>query len=237
MAEPAGLGGNAVERPVAPQDRGGRGAGDRAHPPCGDRGAAQYAWAGHPMPKPAVRRPPMRSPVRNAPMQRPSQVNAPRNVPHRRRAKPAPPPRPAAMPRARPWTPPRPASRRNWRQRRKRLRESLGDLPDPLPRADRIEADVHRLRRQRDALGAVNLRAEEDAKTVQEEHDTLLHRERGPRGRDRQAAQRDRVAQQGRARAPADRLRAGQHELLEALHPSLRRWRSAAGPRGKRRPA
>ncbi len=55
------------------------------------------------------------------------------------------------------------------------LRERLGDLPDPLPRADRIEADVHRLRRQRDALGAVNLRAEEDAKTVQEEHDTLLH--------------------------------------------------------------
>jgi chromosome segregation protein len=54
------------------------------------------------------------------------------------------------------------------------LRETLGDLPDPLPRADRIEADVHRLRRQRDALGAVNLRAEEDAKTVQEEHDTLL---------------------------------------------------------------
>jgi chromosome segregation protein len=54
------------------------------------------------------------------------------------------------------------------------LRESLGDLPDPLPRADRIEADVHRLRRQRDALGAVNLRAEEDARAVQEEHDTLL---------------------------------------------------------------
>ena len=53
--------------------------------------------------------------------------------------------------------------------------KKLGDLPDPLPRADRIEADVHRLRRQRDALGAVNLRAEEDAKTVQEEHDTLLH--------------------------------------------------------------
>jgi chromosome segregation protein len=54
------------------------------------------------------------------------------------------------------------------------LREALGDLPDPMPRADRVEADVHRLRRQRDALGAVNLRAEEDAKTVQEEHDTLL---------------------------------------------------------------
>jgi chromosome segregation protein len=54
------------------------------------------------------------------------------------------------------------------------LCETLGDLPEPLPKADRIEADVHRLRRQRDALGAVNLRAEEDAKSVQEEHDTLL---------------------------------------------------------------
>ncbi|MBY6202869.1 AAA family ATPase [Maritalea mobilis] len=53
------------------------------------------------------------------------------------------------------------------------LLESLGDLPDPMPSADRIEGDVARLRRQRDALGAVNLRAEEDSREVQEEHDTL----------------------------------------------------------------
>jgi len=53
------------------------------------------------------------------------------------------------------------------------LLESLGDLPDPMPASDRIEADVHRLRRQREALGAVNLRAEEDASEVQEEHDSL----------------------------------------------------------------
>jgi len=53
------------------------------------------------------------------------------------------------------------------------LRESLGDLPDPIPPADRIEADAARLRRQRDTLGAVNLRAEEDAREVQQEHDTL----------------------------------------------------------------
>ncbi|MEJ6393409.1 chromosome segregation protein SMC [Gymnodinialimonas sp. 2305UL16-5] len=53
------------------------------------------------------------------------------------------------------------------------LRESLGDLPDPMPPADRVEADVMRLRRQRDSLGAVNLRAEEDAREVREEHDTL----------------------------------------------------------------
>ncbi len=53
------------------------------------------------------------------------------------------------------------------------LRETLGDLPEPIPSADRIEADVMRLRRQRDALGAVNLRAEENSKEVADEHDTL----------------------------------------------------------------
>ncbi|MGX9357035.1 chromosome segregation protein SMC [Roseobacteraceae bacterium S113] len=46
--------------------------------------------------------------------------------------------------------------------------------PEAMPRSDAIEADVNRLKRQRDALGAVNLRAEEDAKEVQEEHDTLV---------------------------------------------------------------
>ena len=46
--------------------------------------------------------------------------------------------------------------------------------PDEMPHADHLEAEVNRLKRQRDALGAVNLRAEEDAKEVQEEHDTLV---------------------------------------------------------------
>jgi chromosome segregation protein len=42
-----------------------------------------------------------------------------------------------------------------------------------MPDADHLETEVNRLKRQREALGAVNLRAEEDSKTVQEEHDTL----------------------------------------------------------------
>ena len=65
-----------------------------------------------------------------------------------------------------------------------RIHEESGETPkalldrlevDPvaMPEADRIEADVLRLRRQRDALGAVNLRAEEDAREVQQEHDAL----------------------------------------------------------------
>jgi chromosome segregation protein len=46
--------------------------------------------------------------------------------------------------------------------------------PDTMPGSEAIEADVNRLKRQRDALGAVNLRAEEDAREVQEEHDALV---------------------------------------------------------------
>ena len=53
------------------------------------------------------------------------------------------------------------------------LLETLGADPDAMPASDAIEADVNRLKRQRDALGAVNLRAEEDAAEVQTEHDTL----------------------------------------------------------------
>ena len=54
------------------------------------------------------------------------------------------------------------------------LLESLGADPEKMPASEDIEQDVNRLKRQRDALGAVNLRAEEDAKEVSEEHDTLL---------------------------------------------------------------
>ena len=53
------------------------------------------------------------------------------------------------------------------------LLEQLALDPAELPAADAAEAEVTRLRRQRDALGAVNLRAEEDARELQDEHDTL----------------------------------------------------------------
>ncbi len=54
------------------------------------------------------------------------------------------------------------------------LLESLDITPDNMPPSSQVEHDVNRLKRQRDALGAVNLRAEEDAREVQEEHDTLV---------------------------------------------------------------
>ena len=56
----------------------------------------------------------------------------------------------------------------------KQLLDSLGVEVSAMPPADAIENDLNRLRRQRDALGAVNLRAEEDAKEVAGEHLTLI---------------------------------------------------------------
>jgi chromosome segregation protein len=53
------------------------------------------------------------------------------------------------------------------------LLNQLEVSPDAMPNAQTLEADVNRHKRQRDALGAVNLRAEEDAQEVQQEHDTL----------------------------------------------------------------
>jgi len=54
------------------------------------------------------------------------------------------------------------------------LLETLDADPDNMRASDTLEADVNRLKRQRDSLGAVNLRAEEDAKEVEEEHSTLV---------------------------------------------------------------
>ncbi|MDP2740700.1 MAG: chromosome segregation protein SMC, partial [Pseudorhodobacter sp.] len=53
------------------------------------------------------------------------------------------------------------------------LLASLATDPATIPGTDALEAEVARLKRLREALGAVNLRAEEDAKAVQIEHDNL----------------------------------------------------------------
>ncbi len=54
------------------------------------------------------------------------------------------------------------------------LLTQLDVVPGDMPGADVLESDVSRLKRQRDALGAVNLRAEEDAAEVAVEHDMLV---------------------------------------------------------------
>ena len=55
--------------------------------------------------------------------------------------------------------------------------ELLGTLkvdPDRIPDLAALDGDIARLKRQREALGAVNLRAEEDAKAVEAEYDALV---------------------------------------------------------------
>ena len=55
------------------------------------------------------------------------------------------------------------------------LLENLNTDAERMPPSDQVEAEVNRLKRQRDALGAVNLRAEEDAREVENEHAQLLN--------------------------------------------------------------
>ena len=57
----------------------------------------------------------------------------------------------------------------------KQLLESLAVEVSAMPPADAIENDLNRLRRQRDGLGAVNLRAEDDAKEIALEHANLVN--------------------------------------------------------------
>ncbi len=53
------------------------------------------------------------------------------------------------------------------------LLEAVGAGTENLPTLDAVELDVARLRRQRDSLGAVNLRADEDAAEVKAERDQI----------------------------------------------------------------
>ena len=77
------------------------------------------------------------------------------------------------------------AARQNLQLASDRIREALGlsvenlleefkiDGED-LPNADSLEVKVGQIKRQREALGSVNLRAEEDASEVEEEHEKQI---------------------------------------------------------------
>ena len=54
------------------------------------------------------------------------------------------------------------------------LLNQLEVASDDMPDMAHLDTEIARLKRARDALGAVNLRAEEDARVVQEEHTTLV---------------------------------------------------------------
>lgn len=56
----------------------------------------------------------------------------------------------------------------------KALLQHLDADPETMPDATALDEELTRLRRARDALGAVNLRAEEDAREIQTEHDLLV---------------------------------------------------------------
>ncbi len=58
------------------------------------------------------------------------------------------------------------------------LLDTLKVDPDKMPDADSLDTDVQRLKRQREALGAVNLRAEEDAKEIGQTNTTRWRRKR-----------------------------------------------------------
>ena len=53
------------------------------------------------------------------------------------------------------------------------LLKKLDKDPEKLPNSEKLEIEVNRLKRQRDSLGAVNLRAEEDMQEVQFEYNDL----------------------------------------------------------------
>lgn len=106
------------------------------------------------------------------------------------------------------------------------LLTSLRTDPDKMPDAETLDHDVSRLKRQREALGAVNLRAEEDAKAVETEFDTTAAERPILRKRSR-SSRTGSWSEQGGPRASADRLRAGECQFLDPFHPSLRQGREA----------
>ena len=55
------------------------------------------------------------------------------------------------------------------------LLEQLEVDPTKMPPAEQLESEVIKIRHQRDALGAVNLRADEDSREIQEEFDNLTN--------------------------------------------------------------
>jgi chromosome segregation protein len=107
------------------------------------------------------------------------------------------------------------------------LLATLGADPDAMPSSDAIEADVQRLKRQREALGCGQPPRRGGRPRGADRTRHARVREGRSRGRDPRPAHRHRQPQPRGARAASDRLRAGEHELRATLHPSLRGRRGA----------
>ena len=99
-----------------------------------------------------------------------------------------------------------------------------------LPDVATIETDLEKLRRDRERIGGVNLRAEEEAAEQEAQHITLTAERDDLVRRDRAAAAGHPEPEQGRPRAAAVIVREGQRALPAAVHRAVRRRRSRAAP-------
>ena len=92
-----------------------------------------------------------------------------------------------------------------------------------LPAADAMEARVHRLKNERERLGGVNLRAEEEAHELEARLDGMRGRAPGSGGGDQAASPRHPEPEPRGARAAARRLRGGERPLRQPLPATVRR--------------
>ena len=102
---------------------------------------------------------------------------------------------------------------------------------EPTPPLEAIEKRLENLKLERERLGAVNLRADEELAEIE-----ALARQDGGRARrphrgDQAAALGDRQPQRGRARAPARRLHRGQQAFRRIVHDAVRGRRGGAAAR------
>ena len=108
---------------------------------------------------------------------------------------------------------------------------------EELPPLEQAEKRVEKLKQEREQLGGVNLRAEEEAA---EQEAAPGHPDRRPRRSDRRhraPAPRHPEPEQGRPRAAAGILRESEREFPGTVHQAVRRRRSQADLHRVRRPA
>ena len=132
---------------------------------------------------------------------------------------------------------------------RDRIRDELDATPEELPERaeikegqelpalDHAESRVEKLKREREQLGGVNLRAEEEAAEHEERLTTLQADRDDLEGAIATSAPRHPEPEQGRPRTPDRIVRQGEQEFPGAVHQAVRRRRSQADLHRIGRPA
>ncbi len=111
------------------------------------------------------------------------------------------------------------------------------DPSGPLPDLGATMRKLESLKQERERLGPVNLRADDELAGVEASRDKLIGRARRPDGGDPKAPRRDRVAESGRPGAARRRLRRGQRPFQESVFDPVRGGRGGTPARRERRPA